>query len=317
MNTTEVRPLGINRKTSDTEGKNITNGIPGYYVTNRPHVVKELVLFFIITFAIMFGLGGLGMVFRSQVEKIFGPISNNNLLVMVLIYAPTIAGLILTIIYEKWSGLVALFKRGVLFTKPKWLIVAIFMIPLILLVYGLFTYLTGIGASDFNWIAYFGTFPLLIFSLNIFTDAGPLGEELGWRGYALPRLLQLRSPIAATSILAAFWTVFHLVAFLSPGTRQSGMSFIWFTLFVFSLGFIFTWLYMKTGGNWIISGVLQHYLINSFLINQATKVGPGLSISLGLAVIIIFLFKGFRESRLAIGGPSFKSSLVDAPDIKL
>jgi len=293
------------------------NRTKSYYVTSRPHVVKELVLFFIITFAIMFGLGGLGMVFRSQVEKVFGPISNNNLFVMLLIYAPTIAGLTLTIIFEKWNGLVALFKRGVLFTKPKWLIIAIFIIPLILLVYGLFTYLTGIGASDFNWIAYFGTFPLLIFSLNIFTDAGPIGEELGWRGYALPRLLQLRSPIAATSILAAFWTVFHLVAFLSPGTRQSGMSFIWFTVFCFSIAFIMTWLYMNTGGNWIVSGLLQHYLINSFAINGAIKVGPGLAISLGVAVITIFLFKGFRESRLARGSASFKSRLADEPEIKL
>jgi membrane protease YdiL (CAAX protease family) len=289
-----------------------------YYVTSRPHVVKELVLFFIITFAIMFGLGGLGMVFRSQVEKVFGPISNNNLFVMLLIYAPTIAGLTLTIIFEKWSGLVALFKRGALFTKPKWLIVAIFIIPLILLVYGLFTYLTGIGASEFNWIAYFGTFPLLIFSLNIFTDAGPIGEELGWRGYALPRLLQLRSPIAATSILSVFWTVFHLVAFLSPGTRQSAISFFWFILFVFSLCFIMTWLYMNTGGNWIVSGLLQHYLINSFTINGAVKVGPGLCISLCLAVLIIFLFKGFSNKRsMHRGGASFKSSLADAPDIKL
>jgi membrane protease YdiL (CAAX protease family) len=216
---------------------------------------------------------------------------------MILIYAPTIAGLTMTIIFEKWSGLVALFKRGALFTKPKWLIIAIFIVPLILLVYGLFTYLTGIGASSFNWIAYFGTFPLLIFSLNIFTDAGPIGEELGWRGYALPRLLQLHSPIAATSILSIFWTVFHLVAFLSPGTRQSGMSFIWFTLFCFSCGFIMTWLYMNTGGNWIVSGLLQHYIINSFLINGAAKVGPGLSISLGVAVIIIFLFKGFSRKQ--------------------
>ncbi len=222
----------------------------------------------------------------------------------------------MTIIFEKWSGLVALFKRGVLFTKPKWLIIAIFIVPLILLIYGLFTYLTGIGATSFNWIAYFGTYPLLIFSLNIFTDAGPIGEELGWRGYALPRLLQLHSPIAATSILAAFWTLFHLVAFLSPGTRQSGMSFVWFTLFCFSIAFIMTWLYMKTGGNWIVSGLLQHYLINSFAINGAIKVGFGLSISLGVAVLIIFLFKGFRESRLARGGASFKSSLSDVPDSK-
>ena len=146
-----------------------------YYVTNRPHVVKELVFFFIITFTIMFGLGGLGMVFQSQIEKLFGPISNNNLFVMFLIYAPTIAGLTLTMIFEGWSGLVALFKRGVFFTKPKWWLIAIFIIPFVLLVYGLFTYLTGIGASSFNWNLFIGTFPLLIFSLNIFTDAGPIG----------------------------------------------------------------------------------------------------------------------------------------------
>lgn len=288
-----------------------------YYVTHRPHVVKELVLFFIITFAIMFGLGGLGMAFRSQIEKIFGPISNNNLFVMILIYAPTIAGLTMTIIFEKWSGLVALFKRGVILSKPKWLLIAIFIIPLVLLVYGLFTYLTGIGASSFNWMAYFGTFPLLIFSLNIFTDAGPIGEELGWRGYALPRLLQLHSPIAATSILSVFWTVFHLVAFLSPGTRQSGMSFIWFILFVSSLCFIMTWLYMKTGGNWIVSGLLQHYLINSFIINGAAKVGPGLCISLCLAVLIIFLFKGFSNKRGMHGsGATLNGGLADAPEVK-
>jgi membrane protease YdiL (CAAX protease family) len=288
-----------------------------YYVTHRPHVVKELVLFFIITFTIMFGLGGLGMAFRNHIENIFGPISNNNLFVMLLIYAPTIAGLTLTIIFEGWSGLVALFKRGVFFTKPKWWLIAIFIIPLILLVYGLFTYLTGIGASSFNWIAYFGTFPLLIFSLNIFTDAGPLGEELGWRGYALPRLLQLHSPIVATSILSVFWTAFHLISFLSEGTRQFGMSFIWFILFCVSLGFIFTWLYINTSGNWVVSGVLQHYIINSFAINGAVWPGPGLSTSLGVAVIIIFLFKGFlRKPDMHGSGATFKGRLTDAADIK-
>lgn len=288
-----------------------------FYVTNRPHVVKELVFFFIITFTIMFGLGGLGMAFRSHIENIFGPISNNNIFVMILIYAPTIAGLTLTIIFEGWSGLVALFKRGVLFIKPKWLLIAIFIIPLVLLVYGLFTYLTEIGASSFNWIAYFSTFPLLIFSLNIFIDAGPLGEELGWRGYALPRLLQLHSPIVATSILSVFWTAFHLVAFLAPGTNQYGMSFFWFTVWCFSICFIMTWLYMNTGGNWIVSGVLPHYIINSFAINGAFMVGPGVSIFLGIAVIIIFLFKGFFENAGMHGSDAtLKVSPAHASDVK-
>ena len=55
-----------------------------YFVTKRPHAIKELVLFFIITYTIMFGLGGLGMVFRSDIERIFGPINNYNPYVMLL-----------------------------------------------------------------------------------------------------------------------------------------------------------------------------------------------------------------------------------------
>jgi uncharacterized protein len=292
-----VNLLEFKKNKKRKKGEYFMNRIQSYYVTNRPHAVKELTIFFTIVFTIMYGLGALGMVFRSDIEKIFGPISNRNLFVMILIYAPTITGLTLTIIFEGWSGLVALFKRGVFFTKPMWWLIAVVIIPLALLVFGLFTYLTGIEANSFNWIAFIGTFPLLIFSLNIFTDYGPIGEELGWRGYALPRLLQFHSPVVATSILSVIWTLFHLVAFLAPGTNQFGMSFIWFTLFCFSICFIMTWLYMNTGGNWIVSGLIPHYIINSFAINQAIKIGPGLSISLCILVIIIFLFKGFSRKR--------------------
>jgi membrane protease YdiL (CAAX protease family) len=158
----------------------------------------------------MYGLGALGMLFKTDIEKIFGPISNKNLFVMVLIYAPTITGLTLTILYEGWGGLVALFKRGVFFTKPLWWLIAILIIPITLLFFGLFTYITEIESNSFNWIAFIGTFPLLIFSFNLFTDAGPIGEELGWRGYALPRLLQFHSPVVATGILSVFFGRFFI-----------------------------------------------------------------------------------------------------------
>ena len=269
------------------------NRIKSYYITNRPHALRELIIFFTVVFIIMYGLGALGMLFQEEIERLFGPISNKNLFVMMLIYAPTITGVILTFLYEGKGGLVALFKRGFCFTKPVWWLIAIFIIPVTLLVFGLFTYITGIEAKSFNWNLFLSTFPLIIFSFNIFTDYGPIGEELGWRGYALPRLLQFNSPVMATSILSVFWTLFHLVAFFAPGTNQFGMSFVWFSLFCFSLCFIMTWLYMNTGGNWIASGLIVHYMINSFAISGAIKVGPGLSISLCLVVIIIFLCKGF------------------------
>jgi uncharacterized protein len=271
------------------------NRIKSYYITNRPHALRELIIFFTVVFIIMFGLGALGMVLREDIERIFGPISNRNLFVMILIYAPTITGLMLTVLYEGWGGLVALFKRGVFFTKPLWWLISILIIPVTLLFFGLFTFITGIESNSFNWNLFISTFPLIIFSFNIFTDYGPIGEELGWRGYALPRLLQFHSPVVATAILSIFWTLFHLVAFIAPGTNQFGMSFIWFSLFCFSLCFIMTWLYTNTGGNWIASGLIIHYMINSFAIHGAVKVSPGLSISLSLVVIIIFLFKGFSK----------------------
>ena len=238
------------------------NRIKSYYATNRPHALRELILFFTVVFIIMYGLGALCMVFQKEIERLFGPISNKNLFVMMLIYAPTITGVILTFLYEGKGGLVALFKRGVCFTKPVWWLIAIFIIPITLLALGLFTYITGIESNSFHWNLFISTFPLIIFSFNIFTDAGPIGEELGWRGYALPRLLQFNSPVMATSILSVFWTLFHLIAFFAQGTNQFGMSFIWFSLFCFSLCFIMTWLYMNTGGNWIASGLIIHSLVS-------------------------------------------------------
>ena len=38
---------------------------------------------------------------------------------------------------------------------------------------------------------------------------GPLGEELGWRGFALPRLLARFGPVTATLLLGCAWTFWH------------------------------------------------------------------------------------------------------------
>lgn len=64
-----------------------------------------------------------------------------------------------------------------------------------------------------------------------------LGEELGWRGFALPRLLQHMGPIRASLTLGALWALWHLPYFLyQPSYQAMG----WAGLPVLGLSFVAT-----------------------------------------------------------------------------
>jgi membrane protease YdiL (CAAX protease family) len=70
-------------------------------------------------------------------------------------------------------------------------------------------------------------------------------EELGWRGYALPRLLERYSPLAAGLILAVPWAVIHLALHL-PGMLYDGLPPVATLLQLLGLGVILAWLYTQT-----------------------------------------------------------------------
>jgi membrane protease YdiL (CAAX protease family) len=51
---------------------------------------------------------------------------------------------------------------------------------------------------------------------------GALGEELGWRGTALPRLRGRLTPLLSSLVLGGLWAVYSIPAFLLSGTQQQG-----------------------------------------------------------------------------------------------
>ncbi len=82
--------------------------------------------------------------------------------------------------------------------------------------------------------------------------AGPLGEELGWRGYALDRLLARWTPLRAALGLGVVWALWHLPAFLMPGTTQHEMGLLsstaaLYAIWVVALSVLITWVYLHTG----------------------------------------------------------------------
>ena len=87
--------------------------------------------------------------------------------------------------------------------------------------------------------------PWIIF--EIFTN----GEEMGWRGYVLPRLQAKTNALVASLIVGAIWSVWHLPKFFGTGS-SSGRSFLWFTLFHLAASILYTWLYNNSRGSLLL-----------------------------------------------------------------
>ena len=102
----------------------------------------------------------------------------------------------------------------------------------------------------------------VVFVIILFAG-GPLGEEPGWRGFALPRLQVTRSRLAASGILAAAWAGWHLPLWFM-GDRSPGYPFWLFLLGTVPLTVLFTWLYDRSGGS-VLVAVLFHAAVNTSL----------------------------------------------------
>ncbi len=116
-------------------------------------------------------------------------------------------------------------------------------------------------APDFRWSSGLVSFPIVFFFVFVF--GGPLGEEYGWRGYALPRLLEDHSMVYSSFILGLVWGIWHLPLFWISNTPQSEIPLLGFLAQIIGTSFIYTWMYKKTGGSIMIMMVF-HAAGNSF-----------------------------------------------------
>jgi membrane protease YdiL (CAAX protease family) len=90
--------------------------------------------------------------------------------------------------------------------------------------------------------------PFLIFDL--LTN----GEEMGWRGYVLPRLQAKHSALVSSLILGVVWALWHLPRYFAPGNTGS------FGLLMLKLladAVIYTWVYNNTRGSLLLTTILH------------------------------------------------------------
>jgi membrane protease YdiL (CAAX protease family) len=131
-------------------------------------------------------------------------------------------------------------------------------------------------------------FPISALSMAVFVLVA--GEEIGWRGFALPALLKRFGPWQSSAILGVVWAAWHYPLFQMPGMPQYGSPFLAFVPYTIALSVILTFLSLQTRGSVIIA-TLFHGAVNTFgLMNTAA--GPemrgwGNAMAYGLAAVVI------------------------------
>jgi hypothetical protein len=105
--------------------------------------------------------------------------------------------------------------------------------------------------------------PLLL-AATIFSTliGGQAGEEIGWRGWALPRLAGSMGLGLASVLLGVVWALWHLPLFYLPGTDTFGQSFPLYLVQVTGLSVAMGWLYGHTAGSLLLA-MLMHSALNN------------------------------------------------------
>lgn len=219
----------------------------------------QLISFFVLTYAIMYGvLFTVAFVDSSW----FQPWS---LAWFLSVFSPTWAALILSYVIGGWDEVKHLLS-GYLRWKVglRWYLATLFLFlgPLAI---GLIYIALGNPYPGLNpELTLLGVAGQLFF--NIFS--GPVAEEGGWRGFALPRLQEKFNALTSSLILGTIWAVWHLPLFFIPGSDQSNIFFPIYLALNIAFSTYITWLYNNTKGSLLIT-ILAHFCVN---ISMATIV---------------------------------------------
>jgi membrane protease YdiL (CAAX protease family) len=98
--------------------------------------------------------------------------------------------------------------------------------------------------------------------------SSPMGEEFGWRGFALPRLTEQMSGSAASLTVGVVWALWHLPAFLPALDRfilPPGLGYLPFSLLIVAAAVLAGWIYLHSGGS-VLLAVLFHFTTNTVLL---------------------------------------------------
>jgi len=219
-------------------------------------------------------------------------------------FAPSLVALWLTTRADGSAGRQALIDRIFLpGVRMRWYVfAAIYLVAVKLAVALLHRAATG------AWPRFGETPWYLMAAAIVISTPFQAGEEIGWRGYALPRLAARFGLGLASVLLGLIWACWHLPLFFIPGTDTTGQSFPLYLLQVTALSVALGWLYGHTQGS-LLPVMLMHSAVNntkdivpSAVSGADNALAMSTSFVAWLTVILLWICAGILLARMPAGG---------------
>ncbi len=254
----------------------------------------ELWSFFILTFLITFA----GWV------PVFLGLPGSDIANIIGLWGPALSAILITAIIRGKPGLKELLRRILMWRAPaRWYLVIFFGWPAIPLLAALLYSQITHQPLTFEWnqwsqtLAWLAQAPLLGFWAC---------EEIGWRGFALPRLLGRWNALASSVLLGVIWAAWHLPYYLAVDMPTP---FYMFVIFTVSVSILMTWVLNHTQGN-VFLAICFHFWINIFSAIQSDKLpvsDPGglemvqdwLLAGAAILVVVFYGYRSFTRSRVS------------------
>lgn len=221
--------------------------------------MRALIGFFVLTFAVSWSIWiGAALLSGGSLGPNARFMALDRLLIYIGVFAPALVSLTMTARLQGREATRALLGQVVrLPQQARWYVFALgFFAAVKLAVTITQRFVTG------SWPS-FESLPILLLvpAIAISTPV-QAGEEVGWRGYALPRLANPLGLPLASIVLGIIWACWHLPFFFIPGSDNAGRSFPVFLLAVTSISVAMAWLYWRTGASLFIV-MLMHAAIDN------------------------------------------------------
>ena len=233
----------------------------------RPGVLARhpLVSFFVLAYA---GAWLLELpVVLSRTGTGLLPYTLPPVVVLVLIAAatftgPTMSAFVMVRVTEGEDGPKRLLRRYVLWrVKLRWYLFVLLVIPASVVLGAIV--LPGVLAS-YQPVTLGMALGYPLAFVATFVLGGPLGEEPGWRGFALPRLQAAYGPLIGSIVLGVLWASWHLPLFWSGvWTPPTVANIVMFLVMITLLTIVMTWVFNNVGGSLLIT-MLMHASFNTF-----------------------------------------------------